>query len=118
MNLLIKFILNQGGDASLNLQKENKQMKKLAVILMAVGMFGAMPVLAAEHEGMKKGMKMDTEASMRECVHQAESIQKKAKRIQGEIKKGSKKYSAEDIKKLNEKMKETNDTLDSLGKNP
>lgn len=56
-------------------------MKKLVVVLMAVGLFGAMPVLAAEHEGMK--MEHD---GMRQCALQAESIQQKIERIQGEIK--------------------------------
>ncbi|TSK07835.1 MAG: hypothetical protein FPO08_00530 [Geobacter sp.] len=85
-------------------------MKRLAVVLMAVGLFGAMPAFAAEHEGMK----METKEGARECALQAESIQKKIKRIQGEIKKGSQKYSAEDLKKLNEKLKEANETLDTL----
>ena len=85
-------------------------MKKLAVILMAVGLFGAMPVFAAEHEGMK----MDTKEGVRECALQAESIQKKIKRIQAEVKKGSTKYSAEELATLNIKLKEANETLDSL----
>jgi len=85
-------------------------MKKLAVILMAVGLFGAMPVFAAEHEGMK----MDTKEGVRECALQAESIQKKIKRIQTEVKKGSTKYSAEELATLNKKLKEANDTLDLL----
>jgi hypothetical protein len=85
-------------------------MKKLAVILMAVGLFGAMPAFAAEHEGMK----MDTKEGVRECALQAESIQKKIKRIQTETKKGSTKYSAEELATLNKKLKEANETLDLL----
>ena len=85
-------------------------MKKILVILMAVGLFGAMPVLAAEHEGMK----MDKHEGMRECAIQAETLQQKIKRIQGEIKKGSKKYSAEELKNLENKLKEANVLLDNL----
>ena len=85
-------------------------MKKLAVLLMVVGLFGAMPVMAAEHQGMM----MDTKEGMRECSLQAESIQQKVARLQKEINKGTKKYSAEDLKKLKEKLKDTNDILDSL----
>lgn len=85
-------------------------MKRLLVVAMAVGLFGAMPVFAAEHEGMK----MDTKEGVRECALQAESIQQKVKRIQGEIKKGSKKYSAEDLKKLEDKLKDANDTMEIL----
>jgi len=87
-------------------------MKRLAVILMALGLFGAMPAFAAEHEGMK----MDTKEGMRECALQAESIQKKVKRIQSELKKGSQKYTAEELKTLNLKLKEANDTLDNISR--
>ena len=87
-------------------------MKRLALILMAVGMFGAVPVMAAEHAGMK----MDTKDGVRECALQAESIQKKIKRIQTEMKKGSTKYSAEELATLNKKLKEANDTLDLLNR--
>lgn len=85
-------------------------MKKLVVVLMAMGLFGAMPAFA-EHPTMK----MEHEGA-RECALQAETIQQKIKRIQGEIKKGSKKYSVEDLKKLENKLKEANDLLDNLGK--
>ncbi len=89
-------------------------MKKMLLVLMAVGLFGAMPAFAAEHAGMK----MDTKDGMRECALQAESIQQKVKRIQSEIKKGSKKYSAEDLKKMESKLKETNEFLKTMGSNP
>jgi len=87
-------------------------MKRLAVVLMALGLFGAMPAFAAEHEGMK----MDTKEGVRECALQAESIQKKIKRIQTEVKKGSTKYSAEELANLNKKLKEANETLDLLNR--
>jgi len=117
-------------------------MKKVCMIVMAAAAFSSFPVFAAEHgdmnmdkmemhEGMNMdmhkghegmhmdshdGMKMATPEGMRECALQAESIQQKIKRIQGEISKGSNKYSAEDLKKLNATLKEANDTLDNLGK--
>lgn len=98
-------------------------MKRLIVVLMAIGLFGAMPVLAAEHGdmGMDKmdmhdGMTMDTSDGARECALQAESIQQKMKRLESEIKKGSTKYSAAELKRLEEKLKEANDTLDILMK--
>ena len=95
-------------------------MKKLLMVLMAAGMFSALPVLAAEHGDMKmdmhEGMKMDTDEGARQCALQAESIQQKIKRIQVEIKKGSKAHSAEDLKKLEDKLKEANDLLDTLQK--
>jgi predicted transcriptional regulator len=93
-------------------------MKKLLVVIMALGLFGAMPAFAdhAKTTSEHQGMLMDTKEGMRECALQAESIQQKIKRIQGEIEKGSKKYSAEELKTLETKLKEANDTLDNLGK--
>jgi len=85
-------------------------MKKLVVVLMAMGLFGAVPVFAAEH------MKMDTKEGMRECALQAESLQQKMTRIQGAIDQGSQKYSAKELKKLKKQLKEANDTLDALEK--
>lgn len=87
-------------------------MKKLTVILMAVGLFGAMPVLAAEHQGMK----MDTKDGMRECAMQAETIQQKITRLQSNVDQGSKKYSAKEMKKLKAKLKDANDLLDRMDK--
>ena len=83
-------------------------MKRLVLVLMAVGLFGAMPAFA-EHPTMK----MEHEGA-RECALQAETIQQKVKRIQGEIKKGSKKYNAEELKKLEDKLKEANKILDDM----
>ena len=87
-------------------------MKRVAVVLTAVGLFVAMPAFAAEHEGMM----MNDDDGMRQCALQAETIQKKIERIQGEIKKGSKKYTPEQLKKLNDKLKEANDILDDLNR--
>ncbi|ACM20917.1 hypothetical protein Geob_2566 [Geotalea daltonii FRC-32] len=87
-------------------------MKKWAVIVMAVGLFGAMPVLAAEHGNMK----MDTKEGVRQCALQAESIQQKIKRLQSEVKKGNKNYSAEELKNLEDKLKEANKLLEDITK--
>jgi len=93
-------------------------MKKLLLVLVAVGLFGAMPVLAAEHEGMKmgshEGMMMDTDAGVRECALKAESIQEKIKRLDYEIARGEKKYNAKEVKKLKDKLDEANKILDQL----
>ena len=87
-------------------------MKKLAAVLMVVGMFGAMPVLAADHAGMK----MDHTEGMRECALQAESLQQKIARIQSNLNDGSRKYTAKELKKLNAQLAETNKTLDGLAR--
>lgn len=88
-------------------------MKKLLVVIMAFGLFAAMPALAAEHEGMK----MDTPDGVQECALQAETIQAKIKRLDAEIAKGSKKYSVDELKNLEKKLKEANEILDQLNRN-
>jgi len=96
-------------------------MKKLLVIILALGLFSAMPVLAAEHAGMDmsshEGMKMDTAEGARECALQAETIQQKIKRLNAEVAAGSKKHNAEELKKLEKKLKEANEILDHMNRN-
>ena len=96
-------------------------MKKTIVILMALGMFGAMPVLAAEHAGMDmsshEGMTMDTAEGARQCALQAETIQQKIKRLNAEVATGSKKHNPEELKKLEKKLKEANEILDQMNRN-
>jgi len=86
-------------------------MKRLLVVAMAVGLFGAMPAFAEHPE-----MKIQHEG-VRECALKAESIQEKIKRLEGEIAKGEKKYSAKELKKLEKKLKEANEILDQLNRN-
>lgn len=50
----------------------------------------------------------------RNCANEVDSIQKRMKKLQGEIKKGKKVYSAEELKKLNEKLKEANELLKQI----
>lgn len=87
-------------------------MRRLAVVLMAAGLFGALPVLAAEQAQET----MDTKEGARQCALEAQTMQEKIKRLQGEIDKGSKVYSAEDLKKLQDKLQETNKMLDDMSK--
>ena len=88
-------------------------MKKMLLVLVAVGLFGAMPVLASEHTGMK----METPSGTRECALQAETIQQKIKRLDAEVAKGSRTHNAAEIQKLEKKLKEANEILDQLNKN-
>jgi len=53
------------------------------------------------------------------CLNKADLLQKRVKKLQGEVKKGTKAYSAEDLKKLEQKLQETQDLLDKIeGKAP
>ena len=85
-------------------------MKKSILMLMVAGLFAAMPALAAEHK------MMSAEEQMQRCAEQSESIDKKIERLQSEIKKGSTKYSAEELRKLETKLNEANAMLDSITK--
>ena len=90
-------------------------MKKIVVLMIAVfSMAVAVPVFAAE---MTKEQKDQCLLASKGCAGEADSIQKKIKKLQTEIKKGTKVYSADEIKKLNAKLKEAEDILDNLMKN-
>lgn len=58
--------------------------------------------------------KVICELSSGNCLKQADVIQKRIKKINSEIKKGDKKYSPEQLKQLEQKLKETRELLDKL----
>ncbi|WP_298270234.1 hypothetical protein [Geobacter sp.] len=86
-------------------------MKKIAVMVMAAVMMSAtVPALAQ----MTKEEKNQCLLASKNCANEVDSIQKKIRKLNAEIKKGKKVYSAEEIKKLNAKLKEAEDMLDTL----
>lgn len=53
------------------------------------------------------------------CLNKADILQKRIKKLNTEVKKGTKVYSAEDLKKIEQKLQETQDLLDKIeGKAP
>jgi peptidoglycan hydrolase CwlO-like protein len=87
-------------------------MKRIAILIMAAFLMSAtVPVFAAD---MTKEQKDQCLLASKECKTEVDSIQQKIKKLNGEIKKGSKAYSADEIKKLNAKLKEAEDMLDSM----
>jgi len=87
-------------------------MKKIAVMMLAAfSMSVAAPVFAAE---MTKETKDQCLLASKGCATETKSIQQKIKALNAEIKKGKKVYSAEEIKKLEQKLKEANELLDNL----
>lgn len=84
-------------------------MKKLVLVLMAVGLFGAMPAFAADQPEMQM-----QDEGVRQCALQAETLQQKIKRLETEIAKGNKKYDANEVKKLKTKLDEAHKILDQL----
>jgi peptidoglycan hydrolase CwlO-like protein len=91
-------------------------MKKIAVMLLAAfSLAAAAPVFAAE---MTKEQKDQCLLASKSCATEVDSIQKKVKKLNTEIKKGTKVYTPEELKKLNDKLKETNKFLDEMLANP
>jgi len=89
-------------------------MRKIAILLLAAFLTTAsVPVFAAD----MKGSKDECLLASKGCQAEVDSIQQKIKKLNTEIKKGKKVYSAEEIKKLDAKLKEANALLDQLNAN-
>lgn len=106
-------------------------MKKVLVMLVAVGLFGTMPALA-EHKKDAKPAGQETTAMhnhqdedcarecdllLKECAIQVDSIQQRVQKIKAAIAaNGAKPENLEELKLLNKKLKEVNETIRSLSK--
>lgn len=106
-------------------------MKKVLVMLVAVGLFGAMPALA-EHKKDAKPAGQETTVThnhqdedcarecdllLKECAIQVDSIQQRVQKIKAAIKaNGAKPENAEELRILNQKLKEVNEIMRSLSK--
>jgi len=89
-------------------------MKKLALMLMtAVALAATVPAMAQEMTKEEKDMCL---LASKNCAGEVDSLQKKMKKLRSEIKKGKKVYSAEELKKLEQKLKEANELADALMK--
>jgi septal ring factor EnvC (AmiA/AmiB activator) len=86
-------------------------MKRIVVMCIA-GLLVASPVFAATE--MSKEQKDQCLLASKEFRGEVDSIQKKMKKLEGEIKKGKKVYTAEELKKLEMKLEEANKMLDTL----
>ncbi|MBI1921467.1 MAG: hypothetical protein HYS23_10375 [Geobacter sp.] len=90
-------------------------MKKIAVMLVAAFMMSAtVPAMAQ----MTKEEKDQCLLASKGCAAEVDTIQKKIKKLNAEIKKGKKVYTAEEIKKLQEKLDEADKQLDLLLNKP
>ena len=90
-------------------------MKKILIaILTAVALSATSMAFAVD--APVAGSKDECLLASKNCMHEVDSIQQKIKKIDAEIKKGTKVYSAEELKKLEQKLKEVNEILKSLNK--
>jgi len=86
-------------------------MRKTAILLLAAFLTSvSMPVFAEE----MKSTKDECLLASKNCKNEVDSIQKKIKKLETEIKKGKKVYSAEEIKKLQDKLNEAEAMLDTM----
>jgi septal ring factor EnvC (AmiA/AmiB activator) len=83
---------------------KNKALFVMAVLVMSC----SMPVFAAEKD--------DCLLASMDCKNQVDSIQQKIDKLNAEIRKGDKVYTAAELKKLNLKLKEVNAMLDDFEK--
>jgi hypothetical protein len=91
-------------------------MKKTALmIITALMVSSTLPVLAQEESNQDKVI---CQLAAKNCLTQSEAFQKRLKKIQKDMAKG-KSYSTEDVKQLEQKLKEAQQILDKLeGKAP
>ncbi len=88
-------------------------MKKTAIMLLATFMMSATVPAMAQMTKEEKDMCL---LATKNCLNQADSLQQRIKRIQGEIRKGKKVYSADELKNLEQKLQEASDILKKLEK--
>ena len=87
-------------------------MKRIAMLMVSVfTMSICAPVFAAE---MTKEQKDQCLLASKGCKTEVDTIQKKIAKLNAEIKKGKKVYTADEIKKLNAKLKEADEMLTNM----
>jgi len=95
-------------------------MKKKLVILVAISLFAvAAPVLAdemprhgASHQAMDDQCAKECAMLLKNCAQEVDSIQDRIRKLQVEINdKGSNTYTLEELKILNKRLQEANETL-------
>ena len=87
-------------------------MRKVGIMSLAALLCFSVPVFAE----MSKEEKDQCLLAAKNCAGEVDSIQKQVKKLQAEIKKGTKVYTAEELKTLEKKLKEVNEFIKSMGK--
>lgn len=90
-------------------------MKKILIAMLTAAALSA-TTMAFAADAPVAGSKDECLLASKNCMHEVDSIQQKIKKIDAEIKKGEKVYSAEELKKLEQKLKEVNEILKNLDK--
>ena len=90
-------------------------MKKILITMLTVAALSATSMAFAA-DAPVAGSKDECLLASKHCMNEVDSIQQRMKKINSEIKKGKKVYSAEELKKLEQKLKEADEILKSLEK--
>ncbi len=89
-------------------------MKKSAILIMAVLLAGS-TVPAVSQDVQEQAL---CNISAETCRNLVDNLQKRIRKINAEIRKGNKKYSADDMKKLEQNLKDAMDQLDRMEAKP
>jgi len=90
-------------------------MKKILITMLTVAALSATSMAFAA-DAPVAGNKDECLLASKNCMNEVDSIQQRMKKLNAEIKKGKKVYSAEELKKLEQKLKEADEILKSLEK--
>ncbi|ANA41053.1 MULTISPECIES: hypothetical protein [Geobacter] len=96
-------------------------MKKHIATALTLTLFTVMPALAVEHGAVHKTMDeqciKECEMLVRNCARETDSLQQKIARLRAEIGKGTAVYGADELNRLDKKLKEANLILKNLMEN-
>lgn len=91
-------------------------MKKSLTLIMAALILST-TILAYSQQTPEE--KVICNLAAQNCLNKADILQKRIKKLNADLKKGTKTYSAEDLKKIEQKLQETQELLDKVeGKTP
>jgi uncharacterized protein YxeA len=90
-------------------------MKKILIAILTVAAMSATSMAFAA-DAPVAGSKDECLLASKNCMNEVDSIQQRMKKINAEIKKGKKVYSAEELRKLEQKLKEADEILKTLEK--
>ncbi len=90
-------------------------MKKSAAIVIVAFLLASAGTLSAQQTNEEKVI---CELAAKNCLNKVDIVQKRINKINAEIRKGSRKYSAEELKKLDQKLQEAKELLDKLEGTP
>lgn len=93
-------------------------MKKSILILLSFVMLSAATPLMAADVVVKDDSNLSQQDQCmlysKRCMTQTDTLQDKMRKLDAEIKKGTRKYTPEELKILENKLKDANNTLDLL----